>query len=92
MHALAGIAELWRHDHTTGTLEIVASLPPSADGSAKGGVRARLRDHPFMEGDVARRGITEALRYILSLARGVRRVSATHAMEGGALSMTFLWS
>jgi hypothetical protein len=88
---VARAAELWRHDHTAGTLEVVEALPGSPDG-VRGGVKAALRDHPFVETDVARRGVTEALRYILSLARGVRGVEVTYGMEAGALVMRFVWS
>jgi hypothetical protein len=83
-------AELWRHDHTTGTLEVVETLEAGADGSG-GGVKAALRDHPFGETEVARRGLAEALRYILSLARGVNEVTVAYGVEDGALVMTFRW-
>ena len=88
---VARAAELWRHDYTTGTLEVIETLQAGEDG-ATGGVKAVLREHPFAETEVARRGIAEALRYILSLARGVHAVSATSAVEGGALVMVFRWS
>jgi hypothetical protein len=85
-------AELWRHDHTTGSLEIVAPLAAKEDGTIKGGVRALLRDHPFIETELGRRAITEALRYILSLARGVSQVRARHSMDARGLTMEFHWS
>jgi hypothetical protein len=78
-------AELWRHDHTHGVLEIVERWPT--------GVRAVLRNHPFTTTPIGRRGVAEVSRRILCLARGVRRVTTQQLLAtDGVLILRFDWS
>jgi hypothetical protein len=76
-------AELWRHDHTTGTIDVVERQP--------NGVRAILRDHPFLTTQTAQGAISETIRDILSRARGVRRVTAAHTVQNGVLELRYTW-
>ena len=76
-------ADLWRHDHTTGTVTIARVGDHEIHGV--------LSDHPFTSTPVARGAITEALRHLLSLARA-ERVRAVHQVEGpGRLAIRFTW-
>ena len=76
--------ELWRHDHSTGTLEVTGSEPNA--------VSAVLRDHPYLTTHIGQTAITETIRDILSRARGVR-ARRVLALDGGrdALHFRFTW-
>jgi hypothetical protein len=77
-------AELWRHDHTHGQLEIIERRP--------NGVRAALRHHPFTTTPLGRRAASESIRSILTLARGVRKVTSQHLLAAdGALIVHLEW-
>jgi hypothetical protein len=76
--------ELWRHDHTTGALEVTAHDPKTAT--------VVLRDHLFLSTPLAQSAIAEIFRDIISRARGVKRVSESHVMDGeSALRVLFEW-
>lgn len=72
-------AELWRHDHTHGTL----SLTP-LDTT---GFLMVLEDHPYTTTLVSRLAVTEIYRYAGQLTR-VKSVSARSALAGNALHVT----
>ena len=77
-------SELWRHDHTHGTLagELHETLPRQAT--------CVLRDHPYVATNAPRRAAAEAFRHIVSLAR-VKNVRETHSVEGRALTVRLVW-
>lgn len=64
--------ELWRHDHTHGTLT-------SHVGDHEGTMT--LSDHPYTTTPLARSSIAEIYRYAVSLARA-KHVSARHLVRG----------
>lgn len=76
-------AELWRHDHTHGTLALENDLP-------RGLARLTLRDHPFTADPVSRLAIAEVFRHILSRSRA-NAVRETHAVHDGVLVVTLHW-
>jgi hypothetical protein len=76
--------ELWKHDHTHGSLAVKFDAKEQA-------VAGTLSDHLFCEVPIARRAITESLRYIVQLSRGVKKARATYAMRDKALNMTISW-
>ncbi len=67
--------EMWRYQHTHGTLTAVAK---------DNGATIVLRDHPFTRHALARRATAEVYRFIASLtqARGKGEVRQTHGSEG----------
>ncbi|HEY8041483.1 MAG TPA: hypothetical protein VIF15_16870 [Polyangiaceae bacterium] len=74
---------IWRHDHTHGEL-----------GVELGDRRAILRvtDYPHARSAVMRRGQTESLRHILTLAR-FRDVRASHVVDAaGSFVATLHWT
>jgi len=76
-------AELWRHDHSHGSIEIARLEERVLTGT--------LSDHPFTETPLGRASITEVLRTLLSLARA-HNVRATHQIEGDQrLAIRFTW-
>jgi hypothetical protein len=75
--------ELWRHDHTHGTLALEPEDTP-------GHRRVTLTGHPFTTTALARMALSEVLRYVLSLSR-VRNVRESHGMNGDALVIVFTW-
>jgi hypothetical protein len=77
-------AELWRHDHTHGTITVDSSA------NAEGRARVSLAEHPFLETPLSRLGFAEVIRYALSLSRA-RRVRETHAVSGDALVVGVTW-
>ncbi len=78
--------EMWRYQHTHGTLTAVA----------KGnGATILLRDHPFTRHPLARRATAEVYRFIASLtqARGKGEVRQTHGSEGpDSLVVRLTWT
>src|SRR5690606_20392289 len=68
----AGGPELWRHDHTHGTLT-------SHVGDHEGTMT--LSDHPYTTTPLARSSIAEIYRYAVSLARA-KHVSSRHLVRG----------
>jgi hypothetical protein len=73
---------IWRHDHTHGDMSVTL-------GERCGTLR--VTRYPHARSAVMRRGQTESLRYILTLAR-VADVRASHAMEGGdVFVVTLRW-
>jgi hypothetical protein len=77
-------ADLWRHDHTHGTLtRSERDLPPRT-------ARFLLEDHLFVKAPVDRLAIAEVLRHVLSLSHA-NDVRETHAMQGNALAITLRW-
>ena len=76
--------ELWRHDHTTGSLLLV-----ECDEANKRAV-VELRDHPYAQTPHARDSIAEIYRYCLSISR-VKDAAATHAIEQDRLRVTLTW-
>jgi hypothetical protein len=83
----ARMPSLWRRQHTHG--ELSGQMVTNAQGVAIG-VVIRLRDHPLVETPLARLGIAETWRKILSVARG-RPVKQTHTMDGETLVATLTW-
>jgi hypothetical protein len=82
---LAGrAADLWRHEHSHGTLVIESS------DTKRGDARLALRDHPFVTESLARIAISEGIRTVLSLSRA-RNVRERHAVLGDALFITLRW-
>jgi len=77
-------AELWRHDHTHGELDV--------DSSARDEGRARvtLVGHPFIETPLARLAFAEVVRHLLSMSRA-RNVRETHAHTGESLVVALSW-
>ncbi len=76
-------ADLWRHDHSHGTIVIERLENRVLQGT--------LADHPFTETPLGRASITEVLRYLLSLARA-RNVRASHQLDPAArLAIRFTW-
>ena len=75
-------AELWRHDHTHGTL--------SFELTGRTSVTFTLRDHPYLGTPLARASIAEILRYVVALCRA-RGVMSTHSLEGNALLVRITW-
>jgi hypothetical protein len=80
----ARAADLWRHEHTHGTLTIETS------DAAGGHARLALREHPFVGEPLARIAISEGIRTVLSLSRA-RNVRESHAVLGDALFITLHW-
>ena len=81
---IAKAAELWRHDHTHGSL--VVDRFDRADRAAG----ATLTDHVYVETPLSRLAIAEVFRYAVSLAaRG--RVEQTHFMSEGSLRVRLTW-
>jgi hypothetical protein len=80
---VAKAPQLWRHDHTTGTMsgalaDHVATL--------------RLHDHPYTTVPLARLATAEVYRYAASLLRGPRNVVESHGVEAdGALVVRVTW-
>jgi hypothetical protein len=77
-------AELWRHDHTHGTLSV------DSTARAEGRARVTLVGHPFVTTALSRQAFSEVLRYILSLSRA-RNVRESHAMSGESLVVALSW-
>jgi hypothetical protein len=77
-------AELWRHEHTHGTLRIESS------DAARGDARLALRDHPFVREPLARIAISEGIRTVLSLSRA-HNVRERHAVLNEVLFITLHW-
>jgi hypothetical protein len=80
----ARAADLWRHEHTHGTLSIETS------DAARGQARLSLRDHPFVAEPLSRIAISEGIRTVLSLSRA-RNVRESHAVLGENLFITLHW-
>lgn len=76
--------DLWRHDHTTGSLLLLR-----CDERAKTAI-VELRDHPYTTTALARESIAEIYRYCLSISR-VSDAHATHAMQDDRLHVTLTW-
>jgi hypothetical protein len=77
--------ELWRDDHTTGTLLLLRCDTDTREALVE------LRDHPYATTPLARDTIAEIYRYCLSLAR-VKTVSQSHALVEGRLQVTLRWT
>jgi hypothetical protein len=77
-------AQLWRHEHTHGSLAIVT------EGLAPNTARVTLADHPFVTTAYSRVAIAEVMRHLLSLSRA-HDVRETHAAHGDALVITLRW-
>jgi hypothetical protein len=80
----ARAADLWRHEHTHGTLTIESS------DAARGDARLSLRDHPFVGEPLARIAISEGIRTVLSLSRA-NNVRERHVIIDDALFITLKW-
>jgi hypothetical protein len=80
----AKAADLWRHEHTHGTLAIESS------DAARGDARLSLRGHPFVDEPLARIAISEGIRTVLSLSRA-SNVRERHVVLGDALFITLHW-
>jgi hypothetical protein len=77
-------AELWREDHTHGTLGYV---PLAVDAA-----RLTLRDHPFVSSPVQRMAIAEGLRHAMSMTN-VRSVTAEESTgPANALHVVLRWT
>lgn len=77
-------SEMWRDDHSHGTLGYV---PLTLDAA-----RITLKDHPFVGSPVQRDAFSEGLRYAMSLCH-VRQVSAEEvSAPPGAVSVILRWS
>lgn len=77
--------ELWRHDHTHGTLAV------SGGGDDGQVASATLSDHVYCEAPLARVAVAETFRYIVQLSRGVKKARETHVLQGGALLIRVTW-
>jgi hypothetical protein len=77
-------AELWRHDHTHGTLV----MEVGKDGKS---LTATLSDHAFCEHPIARRALAETFRYIGQLCRGVKEAKESHWLDDGAAVVRVSW-
>ncbi len=75
--------ELWKHDHTHGTLSIEVG-----EGQT---LTATLTNHIFCQHPIARRALGETFRYIAQLCRGVKEAKETHALEGGSTVIRIAW-
>ncbi|MEO8878068.1 MAG: hypothetical protein ABI461_20925 [Polyangiaceae bacterium] len=76
--------ELWRFEHSTGTLTYARLSTESA--------RLTLRDHPFLETEATRTGIAEAFRHIIHLT-GAHDVTETHEVSPeGHLHVVIAWT
>jgi hypothetical protein len=76
-------SELWRHDHDTGT------MTTSTAGCV---TTIMLRDHVYTTTPLSRLAISEILRYAISLARGTREPTETHALDpDGSLRTRVTW-
>jgi len=75
-------SELWRHDHTHGTLTYREDGP-------HGGLFT-LSDHPYIETPLSRASIAEIYRYAAALTR-VKEVKENHSLEGNALTVRITW-
>jgi hypothetical protein len=81
---LAKAPELWRHDHTTGTLAGTFGAPND--------VSLTLREHPYTVAPLARLATAEVYRYALSLVRGTHDVTERHGVEEeGTLVVRLAW-
>lgn len=75
-------AELWRHDHSHGTLRVTTS---------SSGAIATLHDHPFTRSATTRRAMAEVYRYAISLSRA-KDVRETHLLDArGDLVVRLSW-
>ncbi len=77
------VPELWRQEHTTGTLE--------AEIVRDGVGRVVLSDHPYVETPLMRMAIAEAIRCSLSLTRA-STVNERHAHRGRQLRIELTWA
>jgi hypothetical protein len=76
-------AELWRHDHDTGT------LTTSTEGCVTTVV---LRDHVYTTTPLSRLAIAEIYRYAISLTRGTREPTETHVLDpDGSVRTRITW-
>lgn len=83
---LARAPEMWRYQHSHGTLTATATAQ---------GATVVLRDHPFARHPLARRATAEVYRFIASLtqARGKGEVRQTHGSEGpDSLVVRLTWT
>ena len=70
---VARLPQIWKQDHTAGTLEAVLD-----DGGS--GATLRMSDTPFIETPQARAGMAEIYRHAFAQTRA-RNVTETHALE-----------
>jgi hypothetical protein len=80
---LSRAPELWRYQHTHGTLE--------GAWEGDGGARMTLRDHPYVTHPVSARLQANALAHIASLGFRARPARESHAVEAGALVIRLTW-
>jgi hypothetical protein len=76
-------ADLWRREHTHGSLTMTSDL-------AERRALLTLRGHPFTTTFASRLTTAEIFRYVLSLSRA-NDVRESHALQGDALRVTLLW-
>ena len=76
-------ADLWRREHTHGSLEAVGDIPRRA-------ARLTLRGHPFTTTFASRLATAEVFRHILSRSRA-SNVRESHALQGDALVVKLHW-
>ena len=80
----ARAAELWRHEHTHGTVTILDQ------DIERGTARVHVCDHPFLTRMPSRVAIAEAFRYVLSRSRA-KNVRETHELRAGELWIHMRW-
>jgi hypothetical protein len=75
--------DLWRHDHTTGTLTVEMGANAAS---------VTLLDHPYATTRVARMATAEVYRHALSMLSASRNVVETHTHEkNGSLVVRLTW-
>jgi len=79
---VARAPEMWRYQHTHGTLVVAPKLAePRGGASRQVGATLTLRDHPFARHPLARRATAEVYRYIAAMT-GRTSCRETHGAEG----------
>lgn len=75
---------LWQHDHSHGTLSVVAIEADSA--------KVSLTDHPYTETSIARVAIAEIYRYCLQLCRTGEVVEVHYREPNGTFIVCLRWA
>jgi hypothetical protein len=75
---------LWQHDHSHGTLSLVALEADSA--------KVSLTDHPYTETSIGRLAIAEIYRYCLQLCRARDAVEVHYREPNGTFMVCLRWT
>jgi hypothetical protein len=81
--AITKVPELWRHDHTHGSVS--ARLISDRE------YVATLVDHVYITTPISRLAITEIYRHATSMFRGIEEPVASHSFEPNRLDMRVSW-